>query len=54
MELRSDGESEDGGVALMERLSDHPTGSIFSNFNRRLQILDDLFSEISYLSLIHI
>ena len=48
MELRSDGESEDGGVALMERLSDHPTGSIFSNFNRRLQILDGLFSEISY------
>ena len=48
MELRSDGESEAEGVALMERLSDHPTGSIFSNFNRRLQILDDLFSEISY------
>ena len=48
MELRSDGESEAEGVALMERLSDHPKGSIFSNFNRRLQILDDLFSEISY------
>ena len=48
MELRSDGESEAEGVALMERLSDHPAGSIFSNFNRRLQILDDLFSEIGY------
>ena len=48
MELRSDGKSEAEGVALMERLSDHPAGSIFSNFNRRLQILDDLFSEIGY------
>ena len=48
MEMRSDGNSEAEGVALMERLSDHPKGSIFSNFNRRLQILDDLFSEISY------
>ena len=48
MEMRSDGKLELDEVALMERLSDHPTGSIFSNFNRRLQILDDLFSEISY------
>ena len=48
MEMRSDGESEAEGVALMERLSDRPVGSIFSNIDSRLQILDDLFSEISY------
>ncbi|GIS50447.1 MAG: hypothetical protein Ct9H90mP24_7390 [Methanobacteriota archaeon] len=36
------------GLLSWKGLSDHPTGSIFSNFNRRLQILDDLFSEISY------
>ena len=48
MEMRSDGKSEADGVALMERLSDHPKRSIFSNFNSRLQILDVLFSEISY------
>ena len=53
MELRSDGNSEAEGVALMERLSDHQPGSIFSDFDNRLQILDDMFSEISYsLSLI--
>lgn len=48
MEMRSDGNSEAEGVALMERLSDHQAGSIFSNFDSRLQILDDVFSEISY------
>ena len=48
MEMRSDGNSEAEGVALMERLSDHQSGSIFSNFDSRLQILDDVFSEISY------
>ena len=48
MEMRSDGKSELDEVALMERLSDHPTGSTFSNLNSRLQILDDLFSEIGY------
>ncbi len=48
MEMRSDGKSEADEVALMERLSDHPTGSTFSNLNSRLQILDDLMSEIGY------
>ncbi len=48
MEMRSDGRSEADEVALMERLSDHPTGSTFSNLNSRLQILDDLMSEIGY------
>ena len=48
MELRSDGKSEAEGVALMKRLSDHHSGSTFSNFNSRLQILDELVSEISY------
>ena len=48
MEMRSDGNSEAEGVALMERLSDHQSRSIFSNFDSRLQILDDVFSEISY------
>ena len=48
MELRGDGKSEAEGVALMERLSDHHSRSTFSNFDRRLQILDDVFSEISY------
>jgi len=48
MEMRSDGKSEAEGVALMERLSDRPVRSIFSNIDSRLQILDDLFSEISY------
>ena len=53
MGLRSDGNSEAEGVTLMERLSDHQSGSIFSDFDTRLQILDDVFSEISYsLSLI--
>ena len=48
MEMRSDGNLEAEGVALMERLSDHQSKSIFSNFDSRLQILDDVFSEISY------
>ena len=48
MEMRSDGKSEAEGVALMERLSDRPARSIFSNIDSRLQILDDLFTEISY------
>ena len=48
MEMRSDGNSEAEGVALMERLSDHHSRSTFSNFDSRLQILDDVFSEISY------
>ena len=48
MEMRSDGNSEAEGVALMERLSDHQSRGIFSNFDSRLQILDDVFSEISY------
>ena len=48
MEMRSDGKSEADEVALMERLSDHPTESTFSNLNSRLQILDDLMSEIGY------
>ena len=48
MEMRSDGKSEAEGVALMERLSERPVRSIFSNIDSRLQILDDLFSEISY------
>lgn len=48
MELRSDGKSEAEGVALMKRLSDHHSGSTFSNFDSRLQILDELVSEISY------
>lgn len=48
MEMRSDGKSEADEVALMERLSDHPTASTFSNLNSSLQILDDLFSEIGY------
>ena len=48
MEMRSDGKLELDEVALMERLSDHPTGTTFSNLNSRLQILDDLFSEIGY------
>jgi len=48
MEMRSDGKSEADEVALMERLSDHPTESTFSNLNSRLQILDDLLSEIGY------
>ena len=53
MGMRSDGNSEAEGVTLMERLSDHKSGSIFSDFDTRLQILDDVFSEISYsLSLI--
>ena len=53
MGLRSDGNSEAEGATLMERLSDHQSGSIFSDFDTRLQILDDVFSEISYsLSLI--
>tara|TARA_Y100000591_G_scaffold47800_1_gene36121 strand:- start:1769 stop:2923 length:1155 start_codon:yes stop_codon:yes gene_type:complete len=53
MEMRSDGNSEAEGVALMERLSDRQSRGIFSNFDSRLQILDDVFSEISYsLSLI--
>ena len=53
MGLRSDGNSEAEGVTLMERLSDHQSGSIFSDFDTRLQILDDVFSEINYsLSLI--
>ncbi len=48
MEMRSDGNSEAEGVALMERLSDRQSRGIFSNFDSRLQILDDVFSEISY------
>ena len=48
MEMRSHGKSEADEVALMERLSDHPTESTFSNLNSRLQILDDLLSEIGY------
>ena len=48
MELRGDGKSEAEGVALMERLSDRHSRSTFSNFDSRLQILDDVFSEISY------
>ena len=48
MEMRSDGKLELDEVALMERLSDHPRGTTFSNLNSRLQILDDLFSEIGY------
>ena len=48
MEMRSDGKSEADEVALMERLSDHPTESTVSNLNSRLQILDDLMSEIGY------
>ena len=48
MELRGDGKSEAEGVALMERLSDHHSRSTFSNFDSRMQILDDVFSEISY------
>ena len=48
MEMRSDGKSEADEVAVMERLSDHPTESTFSNLNSRLQILDDLMSEIGY------
>ena len=48
MEMRSDGKSEAEGVALMERLSDRPGGSTFSNIDSRLQIIDDLFSEIRY------
>ena len=48
MEMRSDGNSEAEGVALMERLSDYQSRGIFSNFDSRLQILDDVFSEISY------
>ena len=48
MESRGDGKSEAEGVALMERLSDHHSRSTFSNFDSRLQILDDVFSEISY------
>ncbi len=48
MDMRSDGKSEAEGVALMERLSDRPAGSTFSNIDSRLQIIDDLFSEIRY------
>ena len=48
MEMRSHGKSEADEVALMERLSDHPSESTFSNLNSRLQILDDLLSEIGY------
>ena len=48
MEMRSDGKSEADEVAIMKRLSDHPTESPFSNLNSRLQILDDLMSEIGY------
>lgn len=48
MELRGDGKSEAEEVAIMERLSDHHSRSTFSNFDSRLQILDDVFSEISY------
>ena len=48
MEERSGGKSDDEKVALMERLSDHTRGSVFSNIDTRLQILDDFFSEISY------
>ena len=48
MEERSGGKSDAQKVALMERLSDHTRGSVFSNIDTRLQILDDLFSELSY------
>ena len=48
MEERSAGKSVAEKVALMERLSDHTRGSVFSNIDTRLQILDDLFSELSY------
>ena len=48
MEMRSDGNSGAEGAALMERLSEHQSGNIFSDFDSRLQILDDMFSEISY------
>ena len=48
MEERSGGKSDAEKVAVMERLSDHTKVSVFSNIDTRLQILDDLFSEISY------
>ena len=48
MEQRSDGNSDAEGVGLMERLSDRPAGVIFSNIDSRLQILDNLISEINY------
>ena len=48
MEQRSDEKSdvEEGG--LMERLSDHPSRSIFSDIDGRLRILDSFVSEIGY------
>ena len=48
MEQRSDEKSdvEEGG--LMERLSDHPARSIFSDIDGRLRILDSFVSEIGY------
>ena len=53
MEVGSGEKSDVEGVALMERLSDHTKGSLFSNVDSRLEILDEFFSEISYsLSLI--
>tara|TARA_B100002019_G_scaffold236717_1_gene211352 strand:+ start:531 stop:1685 length:1155 start_codon:yes stop_codon:yes gene_type:complete len=48
MEERSGNKTDAEESALMERFSDYATGSIFSNVDSRLQILDDLFSEISY------
>ena len=48
MEQRSDGNSDAEGVGLMERLSDRPAVVIFSNIDSRLQILDNLISEINY------
>lgn len=48
MEERSGNKTDAEESALMERFSDYVTGSIFSNVDSRLQILDDLFSEISY------
>ena len=46
MEMRSDGKSEADEVALMERLSDHPT-EYLSNLDSRLQILDDFFQRLA-------
>ena len=48
MEERSGNKTDAEECVLMERFSDYATGSIFSNVDSRLQILDDLFSEISY------
>jgi len=48
MEERSGNKTDAEESVLMERFSDYATGSIFSNVDSRLQILDDLFSEISY------